>query len=344
MSSGRVRARLRERMLARSGMQVPAGLDELAIDVGGRRRTYRLAAAPRSGAPLVVALHGAGSQGIGMAALTGLAERAPAAGVAAVFPDGWGRVWNDSRGAPRLARREGIDDVAFLTCLVQRLVADGVADPAAVHLAGISNGALLAEHIARHGRMAVAGIALVAGTATVLSRQAAPRPVRPTAVVMFEGTADPLVPYAGGAIGPFGRRPARRATRFGGGRAQGQATEPLGPRWERKAARFGGGRGRGQAVGVEVVAADWVAANGMSAAPVVDQLAGVAGDLPVVRTAWTEPGRPPVVLYRVDGGGHTWPGGPQYLPARFVGPVARGLDATGIVLDSVRRGGKGDQR
>ncbi len=280
-----------------------------------------------------------------MAGLTGLAGRAPSAGIAVVFPDGWGRVWNDSRGASRLARREGIDDVAFLSALVERLTADGVADPAAVHLVGISNGALLAEHIARHARMPVAGIALVAGAATVSSRQAAPRPARPTSVLMFEGTADPLVPYAGGPIGPLGRARGRRAARgWGSGAARGWGSGAEIPGWgsggESRGGRLARSRGRGQAVAAETVAADWVAANGISAPPVVDRLAVGAQDLPVVRMAWMEPGRPRVVLYRVDGGGHTWPGGPQYLPARFVGPVARGLDATSIVLDTVARGGE----
>jgi polyhydroxybutyrate depolymerase len=42
-----------------------------------------------------------------------------------------------------------------------------------------------------------------------------------------------------------------------------------------------------------------------------------------------------VVLYRIEGGGHGWPGGPQFLPAAFIGPVPRRLDATGILLDTV---------
>jgi polyhydroxybutyrate depolymerase len=33
-----------------------------------------------------------------------------------------------------------------------------------------------------------------------------------------------------------------------------------------------------------------------------------------------------VVLYRVTDGGHTWPGGPQYLPADRIGPVSSHLD------------------
>jgi hypothetical protein len=35
------------------------------------------------------------------------------------------------------------------------------------------------------------------------------------------------------------------------------------------------------------------------------------------------------------GGGHGWPGGPQFLPARVIGPVPRHLDATGILLEMI---------
>jgi len=55
-------------------------------------------------------------------------------------------------------------------------VADGVAAPGPVFAAGISNGAFLAEHLARHASLPVAGIALVAGSATVVSRRAVPVP------------------------------------------------------------------------------------------------------------------------------------------------------------------------
>jgi polyhydroxybutyrate depolymerase len=38
-----------------------------------------------------------------------------------------------------------------------------------------------------------------------------------------------------------------------------------------------------------------------------------------------------VILYRIRGGGHTWPGGAQYLPASIVGPVCRDIDATDVI-------------
>jgi polyhydroxybutyrate depolymerase len=35
-----------------------------------------------------------------------------------------------------------------------------------------------------------------------------------------------------------------------------------------------------------------------------------------------------VVLYRVEGGGHTWPGGVQYLPSFVIGPTSRSVSAS----------------
>jgi polyhydroxybutyrate depolymerase len=38
-----------------------------------------------------------------------------------------------------------------------------------------------------------------------------------------------------------------------------------------------------------------------------------------------------VVLYTIEGGGHTWPGGPPV--GRRVGRVSRDIDATSAMLD-----------
>jgi polyhydroxybutyrate depolymerase len=84
------------------------------------------------------------------------------------------------------------------------------------------------------------------------------------------------------------------------------------------------------------VARDWAAGNGIDGEPTVEHLTAVAGDLPVTRLTWSAPGCPPVVLYRIEGGGHGWPGGPQYLPAGVIGRIPRHLDATGILLEMVK--------
>jgi polyhydroxybutyrate depolymerase len=40
-----------------------------------------------------------------------------------------------------------------------------------------------------------------------------------------------------------------------------------------------------------------------------------------------------LVLDRIKGGGHTWPGGPQYLPERLVGHVCRDIDGAAVIWE-----------
>jgi polyhydroxybutyrate depolymerase len=279
------------------------------LEVAGVERGYWLARAEAARGPLLMALHGSGTSGRDIATLfSGLATRGPAAGVTVVFPDGWDGVWHIARPP---AGEPALDDAAFLAALAGQLAGPGVP----VVLAGISNGGGFAEHMARHGLLPLAGLFLVAGTLREFSRQGCPVPRQKTAVTIMAGTADPLAPYYGGPLaarGMVGRTLRRRAKRHGDLPA------------ERRMAA------------VETVAGDWAAGNGIGGGPAVEQLPGVAGDPPATRLTWAAPGCPPVVLYRIEGGGHGWPGGPQFLPARVVGPIPRHLDATGILLDMVR--------
>lgn len=38
-----------------------------------------------------------------------------------------------------------------------------------------------------------------------------------------------------------------------------------------------------------------------------------------------------VVLYAIEGGGHTWPGGRQYAPAFIVGRTTRDIDGCALI-------------
>ena len=40
-----------------------------------------------------------------------------------------------------------------------------------------------------------------------------------------------------------------------------------------------------------------------------------------------------VVFYTVEGGGHAWPGGKQYLPVKVIGRVSRDFDATETIWE-----------
>jgi polyhydroxybutyrate depolymerase len=302
-------------------------LEEREMTIAGVRRTYLLARArartrrggPRAAgagegpSPLLIALHGSGMSGRAMARFTGLATRGPAAGMTVVFPDGWKGVWHAARPPEE---EPALDDVQFLSTLAAHLEAIGVAQAWPVFLAGIAGGALFAEHVARHGLLPVTGLFLVAGTALEFSRRAMPTPVLRTTVTCVMGTGDPSVPYQGG---PLSRRGIP------------------GMILKRRMARHGERPGEEVVAGALQTCADWAVANGITGRPSVADLPAAPGDLTVQRQTWSAPGCRHVTLYTIDDGGHGWPGGPQFLPAKVIGPISQRLDATGILLAMAAR-------
>ena len=311
-------------MGARGGSE----LDRGEIDVAGVRRSYWLARAPRqtsqTAPPLLIALHGSGMDGRGMAGFTGLARRGPAAGITTVFPDGWKGGWHPARPP---ASEPGLDDARFLAELTGHLEGLGAARSWPVFLAGISQGARYAEHVARNGLLPVTGLFLVAGTALESSRRLVPTPQLRASMMLVMGTGDPAAPYEGGQLtrrGLSGLLLKRRAAKRG---------EEL--------------PGEDIVASAEAVVADWAAGNGIAvdgitvtgsiARPSIEELPAAPGDLPVTRKTWAKPGCHPVTLYRIDGGGPGWPGGPQFTPARATGKAAKHLDATGLLLDMAGR-------
>ncbi|HTV11331.1 MAG TPA: hypothetical protein VME20_05650 [Acidimicrobiales bacterium] len=289
------------------------GLVRAELDVSGLTRSYWLAAAPEQEAPLVVAVHGLGTSGKDMASFTGLAQRGPAAGFAVVFPDAIGEIWDGERGLPG---REGVDDAGFINALLDKLVDDRTARRGALFLVGLSNGALFVEHLARHGLVAPTGIMLVAGTARLKSRREVPQPRVKCAVLSVQGTADPVMPFEGGRPGGKGI---------------------IGWLVKRRLQVAGGGGEDRSVVSAEEVARDWARANELPPEPRFEPFPSSERGVHVARRTWSAPGQPPVVLYMLEGGGHGWPGGPQYLPAWLIGRVSRDFDATKSFLEVARQ-------
>lgn len=282
----------------------PTELERVTIEVRGVERTYWVSRANEPGMPVLVVLHGTGMTGPTVATWSGLAARGPEAGFATVFPDARQKLWDDHG----TGRKDGADDAGFIAAMCERMV---TGPGAALCLVGLSNGACFAERLARHGLVQTNAIVLVVGTAREASRRSAPSPARPTAVLAFEGTKDPMVPYGGGLstgiLGLLARRRVRRGL-----------LDPSGH----------------ESVPPEVIVADWAAVNGCAGEPTVEQLPGVAGDPEVERLTWQ--GSPPVVLNKIIGGGHGWPGGVHNPPALLFGRVPKRLDATGMLLEFCR--------
>ena len=170
------------------------------IDVNGVKRSYTAQLPAKKPAPLVVVLHGKTQRGADMVARTAWPQIAKREGFAVVFPDGLNHAWADARTKAGPALRGppvGTDDVGFIAKLVEKLVANGTADPKRVYVAGVSNGGAMAM------TLVCARADLFAASASVimnLTDEAAVtcHPSRPLPILLMNGTGDPLVPYEGG--------------------------------------------------------------------------------------------------------------------------------------------------
>jgi polyhydroxybutyrate depolymerase len=89
-----------------------------------------------------------------------------------------------------------------------------------------------------------------------------------------------------------------------------------------------------ETLGVDAGAAYWAARNGCDPTPMVEQLEDRD---PRDRTRVTVEryggGDAPVVLYRVEGGGHTWPGGREPSLGILTGRISRDLTASDVIWE-----------
>jgi len=261
------------------------------IQVGALERSYRLfvpASAPKP-APLVLALHGGGSNSRQMERSCRFNALARKEGFIVVYPESGSKHWNDGRGGDfDSAHRENRDDVGFLEALLKAVDKEHPVDRNRVYFTGISNGGFMSHAFAAAHPDKVAAIApVVAGIGVQLAKSFAPK--EPVSVLVIQGTEDRLVPYNGGPIA----------------------------------------RGRGALVPTDEALALWRKAIGCSGEPKVDRLPDKdpKDGCSVVRTVWSGcRNKTEVVLLKLVGGGHTWPDGKQYLPKRIIGGVCRDFD------------------
>ena len=260
------------------------------LRVDGVERAYLVFLPPsyRPGqpAPLVLVFHGGGGRARGIAPHTGFSRLAEREGFVVVYPDGLGGRWNDGRG---LAATH--DDVGFVRALLDTLRRELAIDPRRIYATGISNGAIFTYRLACDLPGVFAAVAPVAGAMPVALAPSCGH-TEPVSVLAMQGTADPLMPYAGGGV-------ARR---------------------------------RGRVLSAERSIAFWAAAAGCASTPVTAPEPDVtpADGTQVRRTAYAgcRDGRS-VELYTIEGGGHTWPGGPPV--GGSVGRVSRDVDATPLI-------------
>lgn len=239
-------------------------------------------------------LHGRGISASQFDRWTGFSQLANDAGFVVAMPEAVGEIWNDGRyrgGGWRAV--EAVDDVDYLVAVIDDVGARLAIDAARVYAVGMSNGAVMAGRLACEHPERLAAIAQVAGTAAT-EIAAACRPAVPLPVLSIHGTADRFAPYAGGrARGLRARLLLRRAA--------------------------------GPCVGVDAWAALWAGVNGAADEPEREEL---APDVTVRR--WHGPSPlSDLAFYRIEGGGHRWPGGREWVPP-FLGRTTSAFDATRV--------------
>jgi polyhydroxybutyrate depolymerase len=185
-----------------------AALEQAELPINGQMRTFLIEQPATPGPkPTIVMLHGNGGSGAAAARATNLVQGAAREGFVAVFPNGIAHQWNifpaGQAPQPFLRRAQlggGIgDDVTFLRTLIAELVQRGIADPKRIYLAGFSMGGMMTL------RMACAAPELFAAVGVISSSM--PEPAsrdcvdpKPLPIVAIHGTADPIMPYAGGPL------------------------------------------------------------------------------------------------------------------------------------------------
>jgi polyhydroxybutyrate depolymerase len=285
----------------RTGPLAPGDHDR-TLEVAGSERSYILHVPPhvrdRKPLPLVIAFHGGGGHAESQQKYSRLDRVGDREGFVTVYPDGSrgiGRrllTWNaGSCCGP--AMRENVDDVGFVRALVDEIARLVPLDRTRVYATGLSNGAMMSHRLAADAPELIAAIAPVGGANDVR-----PRPGALAVPVMHvHSVDDPRALYGGGLGPPF----------------------PL-------------TRQRVMHTPVEELVGRWVAHDACEKDPQVDPARrGAAGSRDdghsATRMTWRgcRDGSE-VVLWKLTGAGHVWPGGERDFLVRLLGPGTSIID------------------
>ena len=179
------------------------------IEVDGLTRTYRtyVPQGLAKGAPLVVVMHGSGENGAQMRIETGYGfdRTADAHGFAVVYPNAYEGDWEACSIVGRLNTKGlTIDDVGFVTRLVDKLIREIGVDSGRVFAAGSSRGGSMAIRLALEAPTRFRAVAAVSASVPTPENFRCTPAGRSASIMIMNGTDDPLVPFDGGQVNLFG--------------------------------------------------------------------------------------------------------------------------------------------
>jgi polyhydroxybutyrate depolymerase len=182
------------------------GLHTTYMRYGGldRKYMYYIPAGynPKAKTPLVFFIHGAGASAQIAVDVVGpqFNARAERDKAIVIYPDGVNKRWNDMLGVAG-TRITTVDDVGFLSSLIDVFVKDYKCDPNQVYVSGSSNGGMMTYRLSVDIPDKITAIApFVSYTSPYVAAQYPKAP--PIPIIITVGTADPSIKYEGGPRGP----------------------------------------------------------------------------------------------------------------------------------------------
>lgn len=173
------------------------------MEVDGRERSYIVHVPPHAttaeSLPLLIVLHGSYGTGRKMQIGLGFDAYADTKGFLVAYPDAYqGGRWNDGRGTLESTQR-GVDDVAFLTQLIDTIDANTSVDRRRVYVTGASNGGMMTYRLGCETQGIFAGFApVIANLPEPIAASCTPQ--APLNLLAINGDADPFIPFAGGEV------------------------------------------------------------------------------------------------------------------------------------------------
>lgn len=265
--------------------------------------------------PLMICLHGAGSNSTGQYEVSRFDRVAEKEGFVVLYPnstrglengeivcdgasfyddpsiDVWSIGW--SADTPFLKHSVGVDDVGFLSEMIDLFVGEYGVNPKRVYVSGMSNGGMMCYKLVISLPEKIAGAFSVAGLFPAgLLPQNAKVPVK---MVQMFSTTDPIAKYEG--LPEMGLIHCDKAIEY------------------------------------------WLKQYEITGEPEVSVLPKKVANDPTVIKKYTYPkGRGEYVLYLVDGAGHTWPGSEKYV--ELLGPISMQVDASELIWEELKNESK----
>lgn len=225
--------------------------------------------------PLLLVLHGGGSTNNQIIRSTHkrFNELADKHKFYVVYPQGLEKSWNDGRqDLKNFASQNKINDVDFIRKLIHKLQSEHKVDSNKVFVTGISNGGFMSFRLGCELREDIRAIAPITATITEDALKYC-RGKSKVSLVLFNGTDDHLVPYNGGYVKVFGKK-------------------------------------RGKITSTQYTINLWVDMLSCHDLPNKQELPDIKNDeTTVTKFEYRQcKNNDAITLYRINGGGHTWPG------------------------------------